>query len=180
MKLLNDNVLLLPSESRMRGMFFVPEKYTDGATSCLVISAGEKVNPVIKPGSTVLVLSGNKIRKNNIIDDTKKFICSASNIYGIIIKNKIYSFGRTVIIKRDISDKYKGNIVIPENRRTQSLEGTVLRKGITRQHCKVNGINIGDNIVLKEWQPHMIEITLEDGSFGLIVQESDILYKHED
>jgi co-chaperonin GroES (HSP10) len=91
--------------------------------------------------------------------------------------NIIYSFGRTVIVKRDVAKKITdGGIEIPENRRTQSLTGEVIRLGISTKPFRVNGIKPGMKVRLKEWEAHMIELELEDGSFGLIVKETDILY----
>ena len=163
----------------MRGMFFIPETYTEAATTCLVVAAGNKVNPLIKSGQTVLCEVGFADRKNLLTGTGRDFFCREHNIYAIVRNNIIYSFGRTVIIKRDIAKKITdGGIEIPENRRTQSLEGEIVRLGLSTKPFRVNGLKQGMRVSLQDWQSHMIEITLEDGSFGLIVKETDILY-HE-
>lgn len=177
---LNKRLILAPSESEMRGMFFIPEQYKDAATSCLVIAKGKDVSPFIKVGEVVLCEVGFGDRLNNTLQGTRHFWCQEQNIYAVFRKRQIYPFGRRVLIRRDIQDTTVGSIVIPENRRYQSLEGTIERIGLCREHFKVNGLVVGARIRLTEWKEHMTEVTLEDGAYGLIVNESDILYTHED
>jgi len=178
-KPIGKRLILLPSESRMRGAIFVPEQYKDAATSCLVVAKGDLVLNTIKPGMIVLCEVGFGDRKNNIIEGTSKFICQESNIYAVFINGKMYPIGNRILIRRDVSEKIDYGIVIPENRRFQSLDGTIERIGITRKPFRTKGFLVGDKIQLKEWADHMIGVTLEDGGYGLIVNEKDLLFKYE-
>lgn len=175
---IHNRLILHPSDSRMRGGIFVPEIYNDASTSCKVLAKGERVTHFIKVGDVVLCQVGFGDRKNNTVDG-RAFWCREHNVYGVIKDNIIFPIGRKVLIKRDIADKNVGGIVIPENRRTQSLDGTIHRLGLTREYYKTNGLALGMEVRLKEWMEHMIEVTLEDGSYGLIVNESDLLLAYE-
>lgn len=179
-KPIEDRLILYPSDSSMRGMIFIPENCKGTATACVVAERGPDVPPQIKIGDIVLCEVGFGSRFEAIMPGSKMFWARMGNVYGLFRHRTIYPIGRTVLIKRDVEDKQEGTIVIPENRRTQSLEGTVIRLGLTRLHSKVNDIKPGDRIRLTEWREHMRECQLEDGSFGLIVNESDILYRYED
>lgn len=176
MQPINNNLILKPNDSVMRGTIFIPEKYTDAATSCLVVAKGDKTSPFYKVGDVVLCEVGFGERKNYTIEGSRDFICKDHNIYAVVKNNIIFPIGNKVLIKRDIADKEIGGIIIPENRRFQSLFGTVVRLGLTRKHFKVNEIKVGSCVRLVEWQQHMQEATLEDGSYGLIVNEKDLLY----
>ena len=161
----------------MRGGIFVPEQYKDAATACLVMGVGPNVNPLIKLGDTVLVPIGFGERKNNVIEEKAGwFICKDSHVHALMRNRTVYPIGRRVLIRRDIMEKEVGGIVIPENRRFQSLFGTIERIGLTRKHFKISGLKVGMKIRLTEWTPEMIETALEDGSYGLIVNETDLLY----
>ena len=164
----------------MRGMFFIPEQYKDAATACFVVARGNKVNPFIKKNSVVLCEVGFGDRLNNTIGGTAKFWCQESNVYAILIDGKIHPYGRKVLIRRAMAETHVNGIMIPENRRYQSLEGTIERLGLSREHFKVNGLKLGARIRLVEWREHMKDVTLEDGSYGLIVNESDLLFQYED
>jgi len=179
MKLLNNRLLLQPSDSRMRGMLIVPQQYTDGATSCKVIARGPGVQQVIKIGDIVLCETGFSDRTNLTIDRTRQFFCKEENIYAVIKNNIIYPLGRKVLIRRDIADKQEGKIVVPATRRTQSLDGTIARLGLTSETFRTAGLKVGSKIRLQEWQPHMMAVELEDNSYGLIVHETDILFIYE-
>lgn len=168
-------VILHPNESRSRGLIHIPDISREGSTSCLVLEAGEKVSPQIKKGSIVLCETGFGERKNYTIENGPAFWAKEENIYAVIIKQKIYPIGRKVLIKRDIADSHVGSIVIPENRRYQSLHGTIVRLGITRKPFKTIGLKEGLRIQLEQWQPHFANVELEDGSYGVIVNESDLL-----
>jgi co-chaperonin GroES (HSP10) len=163
----------------MRGGIFVPEIYNDASTSCKVLAKGERVTSFIKVDETVLCQVGFGDRKTNTVDGTRAFWCREHNVYGVIKNNIIFPIGRKVLIKRDIEDKYVGQVVIPSNRRTQSLDGIIHRLGLTREVYKTMGLELGMSIRLKEWMEHMIEVTLEDGSYGIIVNESDLLFAYE-
>ncbi len=174
---LTDHLILNPSISVMRGGLFVPEQFQEAATSCLVMDRGKSVNPAIKVGDTVLCPVGFGERKNNIIEENLRwFICKDTHIHAIVRNKVVFPLGRRVLIRRDVQEISINGIVIPENRRAQSLFGTIERLGLSRSHFKVNGLKVGLKIRLTEWQPHMIETALEDGSYGLVVNESDILY----
>ena len=180
MKPLNDNLILEPSFSKTRGRFYVPDSYyLDATTACRVVSVGSGVNPVVKKDSIVLCQTGFSGRITHRVGNTNHFWCKENNIYGIVRNNIIYPLGLLVLIKRDLADAYHGQIVVPENRRTQSLTGTVVRYGISRKPSKVNGIEIGSKVRLTEWQDWMLQIELEDGSEGLIVKEQDVLFSYE-
>lgn len=179
MKPLNSNLILEPSFSKTRGGLYIPDSYLDATTACKVIASGPRVNPVIKEGSIVLCQTGFSGRLNQRLHNSSSFWCEESNLYAIIRNNLIYPLGLLVLIKRDLEDEYHGSIVVPENRRTQSLTGTVMRYGISRNPSKVNGIEIGSKVRLTEWQDWMLQIELEDGSEGLIVKEQDLLYSYE-
>lgn len=172
-------IILNPSVSKARGLIAVPETYQDASTSCLVVSAGADCNPALKPGVVALCAVGFAGRKEKI-NEEGHFWAEEKNIYGIVKNNTIFPIGRTILIKRDVQEIKVGSIVIPENRRAQSLTGTVLRFGITRDRFRVQGINKGDRIQLVQWEPHMLQIQLEDGSEGLIVLENDLLCKYEE
>jgi co-chaperonin GroES (HSP10) len=177
---IDKRLILLPSESEMRGLFFIPEQYKDAATACLVIARGSKVNPFIKKDSVVLCEIGFSERLTRKVGNTAQFWCQESNVYAILIDGKIHPYGRKVLIRRAIQETHINGILIPENRRYQSLEGTIERLGLCREHFKVNGLKLGARIRLVEWKEHMKDVTLEDGSYGLIVHESDLLLEYED
>lgn len=179
MKPLNSNLILEPSSSKTRGSLYVPDNWLDATTSCRVVAVGPNVNPVIKVGCIVLCQTGFAGRLTHQLKGSKNFWCEEKNIYGIVRNNIIHPLGLLVLIKRDLADAYHGLIVVPENRRTQSLTGQVLRYGISRLPSKINGIKLGSFVRLTEWQDWMLQIELEDGSEGLIVKEDDLLYTYE-
>lgn len=174
---IHNRLILRPSDSLMRGTIFVPETYTDASTSCLVVNKGNEVSPLINKGDVVLCQVGFGERSANHFPGTRDFWCRESNIYAVIRNRKVYPIGKKILIRRDIDDSYHGNIVIPANRRYQSLFGTVERIGLSRKPLNVIGINVGDKIRLKEWMEHYVEVELEDSSYGLIVNDTDLLYK---
>lgn len=179
-KPLHDKVILQPSSSDMRGTLFIPKAYIGISTSCLVIDKGEQVSRFITSGSTVLCETGFGERTSNVIDGTNCFICKSQHIYAVIKNGSIWPIGRKILIRRDMADEFAKGILIPENRRFQSLTGTIERLGLLTNHFKVKGLTLGSKIRLTEWQESMIQVTLEDGSHGLIVNEKDILCKYED
>jgi len=178
LRITGNNVLVAPSVSRARGMIAIPESTADGATTCLVLKSGLKANPLIKEGDTVMVVNGIGERSSNFLPNIgKNFLVQDAQVYAIVRQGKILPLGRTVLIKRDIASIHEGSIFIPEKLRAQSLTGTVIRLGLIRKHFRVNlPLVEGSRVRLTEWQPSMIEVQLEDGSFGLIVNENDILY----
>lgn len=178
LKPINDRLILHPSDSRMRGGIFIPETHTDASTSCMVLAKGEKVTHFIKEGDTVLCQVGFGDRKNNTVEG-RAFWCRQHNIYAVLKDNIIFPIGRKILLKRDIADKEVGGIIIPENRRYQSLDGTIVRLGLTREIYKTIGLEIGMHVRIKEWMEHMTAVTLEDGGYGLIINESDLLFAYE-
>ncbi len=159
----------------MRGMFFIPDNVRSATSICRVIAKGNNVQTFIKVGDTVLCQKGFADRESLTLED--KFFCNEDNIFAVIIKGSIFPVGRKILIRRDVSEKMEGLIIIPENRRFQSLFGRVERFGITRKSFQYADLVIGDYIRLTDWNESMIEVELEDGNFGLIVNEKDILYK---
>jgi len=178
MKPLNDRLILQPSDSSMRGLLFIPDTHKDAATSCLVIAKGPKVTAFIKTGSVVLCETGFGERKNLTISNTRQFWCKESNIYAVIINNIMYPLGNRILLKRDIEETQVGGIIIPANRRYQSLDAEVVRIGLSTKPLKVAGIVRGMKVRLVDWEPHMIGVTLEDGSYGLIVNDKDLLFAY--
>lgn len=179
-KPINKRLILQPSDSTIRGSIFIPETFKDAATTCLVIAAGSKVMPILKPGEIVMCEVGFGDRLNNTVEGTRSFWCEEHNIYGLLRDGKIHPIGNKILIRRDVEDKYEGMIVIPETRRSQSLLGTIERMGITRTPFKTIGLKAGLKIQLKEWSEAMTQVTLEDGGHGMIVNESDIICYYED
>jgi len=175
-KPVGNRLVLLPNESRMRGIIQIPDIYKDGSTACMVLARGPKADPQIKEGATVLCEAAFGERKNMTIGDTKAFWATDQNIYALLEKGKIIPYGRKVLIRRDVDDAMVGGIVIPENRRFQSLYGTIERLGRTRLPFKTNGLKIGLRIRLTEWEAHYAQVELEDGGHGVIVNEKDILF----
>jgi co-chaperonin GroES (HSP10) len=178
LQLVGTNVLVAPSVSRSRGMIAIPDTVTDGATACIVLKAGNKANPLIKEGDTVMVMNGIGARGRNFLPNIgKNFLVSDTEVYAVFRKGAIIPLGRTVLIKRDIQSINHGSIFIPEKLRAQSLTGEVIRLGLTREPFRsAFDLRPGMKIMLEEWKPEMVEVQLEDGSFGLIVNEKDILY----
>lgn len=175
MKAFGKKLFLIPSVSRTRGMIFVPEDFASGTPMCRVASRGEKVNQFIDRNDVVLCPNSFSDRKN--LTYKGGFFCDENHVFAVIKNNKTFPLGRRVLIERHIQEKNEGGIIIPENRRYQSLEGTVIRLGLNQKHFRVNDISPGDEIVLTGWKLDMVEVSLPDGKFGLIVNENDILYK---
>lgn len=177
MKLINNRLLLQPSSSKIRGGIAIPESVVSATSMCRILIKGNKVSPFLKENDVVICENGFSERKTMTIEDC--FICKEDNIIAVFRNGVIWPIGNKILIERDIAESTNNGIIIPENRRIQSLFGTVVRFGITRKPYNVNEIEVGIRICLKEWDAHMIEVSLEDGSFGLIVNENDLLYKIE-
>lgn len=176
---LGKRLILRPSISAVRGTLFVPEQYRDATTSCKVIARGKNVNPVIKTGDVVFCQNGLGNRSAGHFENSKDFWAEESNIYAIMIAGDIYPLGRKVLLRREIEDEYVGSIVIPANRRYQSLFATIERIAVSRLPLRISGLSVGMRIRLKEWEAHFIECELADGSYGLIVNDTDLLYAIE-
>lgn len=174
-KLINKKLLLTPSLSQFRGSIAIPEQVAMQTSMCRIIAAGDKCHSILKPGYTVLTKSGFSNRNNLTLGNM--FFCEESDVFAIFRNKMIWPIGNKVLIRRDIQETSEHGIVIPENRRFQSLFGTVERFGLSKKPFKYNDLLLGDYIRLKEWSIDMIEIQLEDGDYGLIVDEQDILYK---
>lgn len=172
---LNDRLILRPNESAMRGTIFVPSQFQDGSTACKVIARGKGVNPVINIGDVVFCQNGLGNRNAGHFENSRDFWAQEENVYAVLRNGKILPFGQKVLIRRDIKDEYVGSIVVPENRRTQSLYGTIERIAVSRKPLRVSGLSVGMKIRLTEWMPHFIELELEDGEYGLIVNDNDLL-----
>jgi co-chaperonin GroES (HSP10) len=177
MKLINNRLLLQPSVSRMRGGIAIPHSVAEATNMCRILIKGNLVSPFLKEGDVVICENGFSERKTMTIEDC--FICKESNIVAKLQSGMVYPIGKKILIRRDVQEDNVHGIVIPANRMYQSLTGTVVRFGITRQRFNVFGIEIGDKIGFQEWNESMIEVSLEDGSYGLIVNENDLVYKIE-
>jgi co-chaperonin GroES (HSP10) len=160
-------------------MIAVPESYKDGSTTCVVLAVGTKSHPFIKVNDRVLVETGFADRKEARIGDTKAFWCEQRHIYALIRNREIFPIGKRILIRRDMADKREHGMIIESHLRYQSLEGWVEKLGITRQHYRYCDLNIGDKICLAGWTERMLAIELTDGAYGLLVDESDLLYKIE-
>lgn len=174
MKPIKKRLLLTPSKSEMRGGLFIPENVIDNTGTCLVVNVSDDLDIPVRKGDVVIcqTTAGNR---NSITDGL--FLAKQSQIYARISNKAVFPFGKTILIKRDLSSIEVGGIYIPENRRMQSLGGTIHRIGLTRKPFA--NASIGDYVILKQWESHMIEIQLEDGSYGLIVNDSDLLARVE-
>ena len=175
-KTLHKRLLVQPSISQMRGSIFIPENMAAATTVCRVLSAGHTVNKLLQPGTIVLVENGIADRNGLAFKDS--FFVKEENVFAIIRNGEILPIGKTVLILRDLREEVSvGGIITPENRKAQSLFGSILRMGITREIFRTQGIKIGDNIRLTRWEPHMVEVEIPGMGFGLIVKETDLLYK---
>lgn len=117
--------------------------------------------------------------RNYPLNPEGDFLCSDTDIFAILWKKKIFPIGVRYLIERDVQDHISpGGIITPENRRYQSLIGTVRQKGLLGIHdkFKVSCIDIGSRIHLTEWSENMTELPFE-GKYHLIVNEKDILFK---
>lgn len=177
-KPVGSHLILQPSASMFRGRIAIPEIYARNTSMCRVIEMGSDVNPFIKRDSIVFCQRNFSERKSWTIEGTNFFACRNNNIFAMLRNGLIFPFGRTILIRRHMKER-KGQVIEQlENRRYQSLEGEVVRLGLTRKHFRVNDIHPGDEVVLKSWEAHMTEVDLEDRTYGLIVNETDLLYKH--
>jgi len=176
---LNKRLILRPNASEVRGFIFIPHDFRDSSTSCKVIARGKDVNPVIKEGDVVFCQNGLGNRNAGHFEGSKDFWAEEDNIYGLLRFGSIFPLGRKVLLRRDIADKYHGSIVVPENRRYQSLYATIERIAVSRQPLRVAGLSAGMQVHLTEWMPHFVELELEDGGYGLIVNDTDLLYAIE-
>lgn len=179
---INKQILVQFNASDARGVIFVPSSGVDGATSCLVHAVGNKVNPQIKKGDVLLCMTGFLERQTPITieviggHEVKLYSIDESKFYGVKKNNIIYSFGRTVIIQR-IAEPINSIIQQNEVWQSQSLWGIIRRHGLSRSGFRTQGLSIGATIRLSQWESSMIQIELEDGSHGMIVNEKDLLFK---
>lgn len=177
-KPIKNKIILRPNASRMRGGIFVPDDYAKHAsTACLVVAKGDRINPQIKQGSIVLCKTGIGTRKEPM-NEHGDFWATEDHIYGLHRDNQIFPYGKKVLIRRDIKDVFtEGGIQIPQRVRYQSLTGTIVQLGIFRGYYNVNGLEIGAKIRLTDWHESMLQVDLEDGSHGMIVDQHHILYR---
>jgi co-chaperonin GroES (HSP10) len=172
-KLIGDRIMLTHSVSRMRGVIEIPEYIYEHTASCMILKVGSKVKIPIKSGDKVLCQSGIGSRMH--LKEGNVFLAREENIIGLISGQAIIPFGNKLLIKRDKKGlELQSGILIPENKRGQSLGGTIVGFGVSRSKV-ANGAEVGDYILLKEWEPHMIEVQLPDKSYGLIVNQSDVI-----
>lgn len=172
MKPIRKKLLLTPSKSRMRGGLFIPDNITDNSGICMVVEVSDDLTiPVIK--GDVVICKTSEGNRNSI--EKGVFIANQNQILAVIRNRTIFSFGKTILIKRDIKAIEVGNIAIPENRRSQSLGGWVVRLGVNRK--AFTDVKIGEYVLLDKWEAHMYEVELEDGGYGLIVKPEDLLAK---
>lgn len=177
---IKDKVLLSPSLSTMRNGFWIPEHIAENTSMCKVVSIGENAPPFIKVGDVVMCQVNFSDRNNLKIG--RDFFCERFRIFAVFKDGRPYPIGRRVLIERDIAATHsEGGIEIPELRRYQSLDGRVIRLGLSRERFRNNGIQPGDKIRLASWTADMVELELPNGEgYGLIVNENDLLFKYED
>jgi co-chaperonin GroES (HSP10) len=170
MKPIRKRLLLTPSKSQTRGSLFIPENVIDNTGTCLVVEVSDDLDIPVKKGDVVVcqTTAGNR---NSIQKGV--FVANQNQIYAVIANKSVFPIGKTILIKRDLGSIESGNIVIPENRRMQSLGGWIHRIGISRK--AFTNANQGSYVLLNKWESHMIEVELEDRSYGLIVKDSDLL-----
>lgn len=193
MKLIGDRVLLKPSVSEYRGMIAIPKNSSENVSTCEVLAHGKKTHPLIQEGRIVFAHCGSGER-NTTYGENKGYLTKNANVFAILNKQGIVPLGRKLLILRDIREEStEGGIIIPENRRTQSLEGWIIRFGIPGDNKYFRPeVEIGDKIRLNGWEAHMLEVgippqMLKDDArlghvpqrhgFGLIVNEKDLLFK---
>ena len=170
---MGDRILLRHSVSKMRGVIQIPDYIYEHTSSCIVEKVGNKVKIPIRQGHTVLCQNGFGNRQH--LKEGSLFVAQEENIIGILTPNQIIPFGNKVLIKRDKKNlELDSGILIPEKRRGQSLGGIIVGFGLSRNKV-ANGAEIGDYVLLKEWEAHMTEVQLPDKSYGLIVRQSDII-----
>lgn len=156
-------------------MIFIPDNLVSTDSMCKVAAKGDGVSHFIRVNDVAMVSIHSGDRQN--LTFANGFFCGEENIFAVIRNGLIYPLGNRVLIRRDIADEYTdGGILIPENRRYQSLFGTIIRWGLSRKEPKIP-VGPGDRIRLTEWGAHMVEVRLPDGDYGLIVNEDDLLYQ---
>ena len=173
---LGKRLILRPNASEVRGFIFIPHQLRDNPTSCKVIARGKDVNPLIKDDDVVFCKVGLGNRNAGHFERSRDFWANEDDVYAVLRYGTIFPFGQKVLIRRDMADEYHGSIVIPENRRYQSLTGTIERIAVSRKPLRVAGLSVGLKIRLHEWNESMVEVELEDGGYGLIVNDTDLLY----
>lgn len=176
MKLLGNNVQLLPGRITSRAEIILPERYRHNSLA-RVMAVGPKVDPVIEVGSLVITPMQFSEKAYQIINEkTREFVCDAKNVFATIKRKHIFPMGRRILLERKVYEqKSKAGIVIPEAQRCtdQSLGGVVIRFGMSRMKT-IQGVGIDDEVILAQWEPHMIELGWQ-GKFCLIVNEDDII-----
>jgi co-chaperonin GroES (HSP10) len=161
-----------------------------------VIDCGDKVKHGIKKGVIVLVDAAFTERRYCVFPDgdnpdgQEDFLCQDKYAFAIFRNKQIFPLGRRILIRRDMDEKLEKGIVVEASAQPstdQSMKGTVVQFGILprklNKHKKpvrwqVNGIGIGDRIVLDKWSENWTEVSM-DGVYYLIVAEADLLYKYD-
>lgn len=174
-----DKVVVRPDRSLMRHSIYIPDAHR-APSSCMVVSVGNKVNPLIKPNMMVII-NNTSTKRTDSLNQFGDFMIPESDIHGIIHNKKVYPIGRWVLVKRLMNNQYKGLIAIPDTMNYQTLEAEVVRFGITQAEIKTpyryNDINPGDRVRLTRWEAHMIELGIDD-DYCLLVKETDLLYRY--
>lgn len=128
------------------------------------------------------------VKNENDSDSNEDFICPDKYVFALLFNRKIIPLGKKILIRRDTSEQIeKGFVVGAEAQPStdQSLSGTVEAIGILPRKLnkrkkptrwKVDGIGIGDQIMLDRWSENWVEVSM-DGIYYLIVDEADLLYK---
>lgn len=123
-------------------------------------------------------------------DGQEDFLCQDKYAFAIFRNKQIFPLGRRILIRRDTEEVVVKGIVeaaAAQESTDQSMRGTVVQFGILprklNKHKKpvrwrVNGIGIGDKIVLKQWSEKWVEVSM-DNVYYLIVDEQDLLCKYE-
>lgn len=170
---IKDKALLRPDNSSVRGMIYVPDSHKKRPSVCKVMDYNGRL-PI--KGKRIIINSLTNERTDPL-NEYGDFIISDKHIHGMLHKKKFYPFGSWVLVKRIMGEDYQGSIIIPENRRYQSLDAEVISFGITTYNDSftLQGINVGDRVRLTQWEPHMIELDLN--GYHLLVKEKDLLFK---
>jgi co-chaperonin GroES (HSP10) len=123
-------------------------------------------------------------------DGAEDFVCQDKYAFAIFRNKQIFPLGNRILIRRDTDEVIVRGLVeaaAAQESTDQSMRGTVVQFGILPRKLnkrkkpvrwRVNGIGIGDKIVLKQWSEKWVEVSM-DGVYYLIVDESDLLCKYD-
>lgn len=173
---IKDKVLLRPDASKIRSSIYVPETYRSRPSVCQVMDYNGR--KPFRSGDVVVINALSNLRTESL-NEYGDFIISDKEIHGVFRKKIMWPIGSWVLVRRIMGDEKHGTIIIPENRRYQSLDAEIVRFGITTydDSFTLQDVFPGDRVRLTQWEPHMIELDLD--GYHLLVKEKDLLYKHE-